>query len=523
MREVRRFLVITAGLLWSAPMFAATISEKPDSVMVTIYHEGDVDTAELIAGGGEARREGLAFITERRTIDLPAGPATIEFRGVAATIVPQTAEIHGLPGETAERNFDYDLLSPGSLVQKSVGATVTLIRTDRKTGKESAQKAILRTGPDGAVLDIGGKIEALGCSGAAERLVFEQVPSGLRDTPTLSLRLRDATAGRYIITLNYIATGMNWSADYVAKIRPGSTRLDLSGWLTVANFGETGFSNTPVEVVAGKLMTTGEDLPVEPDHRYRANSCWPTQIDWATHRPLPLPPPLPPPPAPMMMMDKMRAPAALESVVVTGARREIEAQELGDYKLYALPEATDLWARRTKQVQFLDQQDVPFDPVYVFDGENITGETWQPATVLLRLKNSREGGLGKPLPAGSVLVFGGGDDPQLLGGDKVRDVSVGMPLEIKIGRAMAVQVQSRVTQSKRTGRYGSWTVFVAREVTIINGKKVPLVFELRQSMSTGMTIEAESERHIIKPEGAVWGLELKPGERRTVRYTTLSR
>jgi hypothetical protein len=133
--------------LFSSPLSAQTVSPHPDSVTVTLYHEGAVDTATFSKPQYryEAVHDGLAFITETRGIDLPAGPATIEFRDVASTMVPQTADIQGLPANTLERNFDYDLLSPGSLLAKSIGETVHIVRTDSKTGKQSEQTAIVRS------------------------------------------------------------------------------------------------------------------------------------------------------------------------------------------------------------------------------------------------------------------------------------------------------------------------------------------------------------------------------------------
>jgi len=509
--------LLVAGLFLT-PSMAEVISARPDAVVVTIYHQGDVDTAELMRESGGNYRNGLAFVSEKRSIDLPAGESTIEFRAVASTIVPQTAEIHGLPATMIERNFDYDLLSPASLLEKSVGSTVTLVRTDKKTGKQTVEKAVVRSAPDGTVLDLGGKIEALDCSGLPEKLVFSRIPDGLRDTPTLSLRVRAPQAGHYSVGLSYIATGMNWSADYVARLDPGGKSLALTGWLTLANFADTGFDGIPVEVVAGKLMTTGEDQPVDPPRQIRSNSCWPTQIDWVTHH---YPPP-PPPPPPMMQM-KMAAPSAglLESVVVTGRRAEIVAQELGDYKLYALPEATDLSARRTKQVQFLDQPDVPFERLYTFDAGSDTGEGGEPATTVLRLKNTEAGGLGKPLPAGSVAVYAGG--PLLLGQDKVHDTSVGLPFEIKTGAAMAVRVMARETENKRSGSPHHWIYRTSREVTILNGKREAIVFELRQPLYEGVRFVSESEAHAVKPEGAVWAFKLGPGEQKLIRYTTETR
>src|SRR5579872_6358253 len=177
--------LLLLGVL-AGPARAAVVSPRPDSVSLAIYHQGTVDTADLAQSGEyAARSQGLALVTESRGIDLPAGPVEIQFRGVAATMVPATADVSGLPGAVKDRNFDFDLLSPGALIAKSIGANVHLVRTDPKTGVETDEPATLASGPGGVVLKFADHVEALGCSGEPERLVFDAVPATLFDTPTL--------------------------------------------------------------------------------------------------------------------------------------------------------------------------------------------------------------------------------------------------------------------------------------------------------------------------------------------------
>ncbi|MGD0867451.1 MAG: hypothetical protein ABSA49_18065, partial [Rhizomicrobium sp.] len=215
--------LIVFGLIWAVPALAASISERPNKVTLTIYQPETMNTVDITnpADAEYYRREGIAFITESRSMDLPAGPVQIEFRGVMSTIVPQTAEITGLPS--------------------------------------GVQSAIVRAAPSGVVLEINGKFEALHCSGLPERLIFEKVPDGLRDTPTLSVRAVMSRAGHYTLTLSYIATGLFWSADYNAHVRPDGRSLDLNGWITLTNLSDSNYRRVPVEFVAGRVFTAYVD------------------------------------------------------------------------------------------------------------------------------------------------------------------------------------------------------------------------------------------------------------------------
>jgi len=511
---MRLFALLAAGLLSVPPASAGqVVSPRPDSVSVTVYHveKAGRDRWDPLKFRTLDPEGGLALITETRTIDVPAGPAVIELRGVASTIVPQTAQIDGLPVGVLEQNFDYDLLSPGSLLAKSVGSSVRLVRTSRATGKEAEQRAIVRSAPNGTVLDIDGHIEALGCSGLAERLVFDKVPEGLRDTPTLSIRTDAPQGGRYVIRLSYIAVGINWAADYVARIRPDGKSLDLNAWVTVMNMGDTGFERAPLMVVAGKPETSGDDTPVATRPVEANTKCWPTNIRWSRDIEMLLrsfpPPPPPPPPAPMSALS-------LEAVTVTGFRA---AEELGDLKLYRMNQPTDMLARQTKQVQLLDLQNVPFKRIYVFDaneqtyGRGDSGEA--PARAVLRLQNTKAGGIGVPLPAGTVSVSetDGERPPVLIGRDAIDDLSVGLPAEIALGSAMDVRVSwTTVDRSSVRGRKTG-------EIVISNTKKVPVEFELRIAGIEGIRIVSESRSHATTPKGYVWALSLGPGERQTLR------
>src|SRR5690606_35865864 len=373
---MRRLLAITTALSLLAPSAwgqTESVSARPDGATVVIYRDRPVDTVALMEQSrqpwSQLDRQGLALIVETRTVDLPAGEGIIRFRGLATGVVPQSAVLEGLPAHVVERNADFDLLSPSSLMEKSVGEVVRVVRTNPATGEQVEKAAVIRAGAQGVVLEIDGRFEALDCSGQTERVVFDRVPEGLGDQPTLSVRTRAERAGRHTVTLAYLTTGLQRSADYVARLDPSDGTLDLTGWVTLANFGGTGFPDAPVQVVAGTLRKDAGTTPVEPLVRYQQNQCWPQGTttfgsgQFAGYGGAPPPPPPLPPPAPSAPMLRMVANEAMDAVVVTGSRIARQG-ELGDYKIYSLPERTTVAARQTKQVRFLERESVAYERVY---------------------------------------------------------------------------------------------------------------------------------------------------------------
>ncbi len=230
----------------AAPVAAAVVvSDKPDQVSVTVYPP--------IAGMA------LAMVTETRTVDLPAGPVRIQFQDVAEKIVPQTVSLHGLPQAVGEQNFDYQLLSPGSLIRASEGRMVTLARTDPATGRRREQRGRVVAGAHGAVIDVDGRMEGFQCSGLPEKLVFDDLPPDFVAKPILSVDTVSSAPMRVTLSLSYLATGVSWKASYLARLSPDGAHLDLTSWITIANRTGAHFADAPVQVMAGRL----EQKPAE--------------------------------------------------------------------------------------------------------------------------------------------------------------------------------------------------------------------------------------------------------------------
>jgi hypothetical protein len=468
----------------------------------------------------QAMAKGLILVTETRTVFLPAGRHTLRFDGVADGLIAQSAAVEGLPGEAVERNYDYALLSPGTLLERSLGQSVKIVRTNRKTGRQSQEEAVLRQGPDGVVLQTATGVEALGCSGGVERLVFDAVPVGLSDKPALSTLIDVPAPTQATLTLSYLAIGVNWQADYVARINPDGRTLGLTGWLTLVNSGGTSFANAPTQAVAGKLARE----EVEANHgeaKAISRQCWPMGT---THGRRYRPAAITPPPAPAPPMIAMAgATADVEEIVLTARRGAplAEQSDLGDYKLYTLPEPVTVGARQTKQVAFLDQKAVSFQRLYVFtlnasaDYGPLDG--LEAAQVTLRLENKPGDGLGKPLPSGALAVMEtAGGRPAFAGEQAMRDVAVGQPFDLAIGEAMDVQVRPRLVseQDRRKGRTRR-----TYEVDLTNAKTAPITVELRlPSNLDGFKLVSEPGRHDVREGALAWRFALPSGGRKTVRY-----
>lgn len=117
----------------------------------------------------------LALIQDTRQLALPRGRSRQEFADVSAQIRPETVTLTAAGAGIIEQNFDYDLLSPQTLMNKSVGQSVTLVRTNPATGAETREAARVLANNGGTIVQVGDRIEVLDRN--TGRVVFPSLPA----------------------------------------------------------------------------------------------------------------------------------------------------------------------------------------------------------------------------------------------------------------------------------------------------------------------------------------------------------
>ncbi|WP_156359282.1 DUF4139 domain-containing protein [Sphingomonas sp. Leaf242] len=446
------------------PTSKTVAASPPRHVSVTVYrnpHRERGQAPDLRYLGG------FAVVTETRTIRLQAGEAVVTFAGVAGGIIPASAIITGLPGGTVEKNRDARLLSPAALIDGSLGRHVTLTRTSRATGAVRSEDAVIVAGPaGGVVVRTTQGVEALGCSGLPERPVYAKIPAGLSAQPVLSVTTRSPRATTATVTVSYLASKFDWVASYVATIAADGRTLDLFAWMTLANGNAESFANADVQVVAGRLErreirayraavaglrldcyplgTTTSDLQTvdapERDDIVVTGSLMGAPVMMRA-APAPVAPPPPPPPPP--------------------------PEDLGDLKLYRVPEPVTVAANQMKQVALLSRSRVPFERRYrsqVQPGQTIA-ET--PVRIELRMQNETRAGLGLPLPAGSTALYVERDGARgLIGLGRAADTPTGQRFTLAAGTSPGVLVRQ---VGDRTGH---------AVVTLSNANPFPVAVEI---------------------------------------------
>lgn len=406
-----------AVLAQAAPATDPTGASAQGDVAVTIYNDN------------------LALVQDVRQLSIPAGTTRIEFPDVSAQIRPETLSFAADGAAIVEQNFDFDLLSPAKLMEKAIGRTVTIVRTNPATGAETREQAKILSVNGGAVLQIGDRIEVLRDDGLPVRVIFDKVPANLRARPTLSVTVDSSRSGTRPAAIRYLTPGLGWSADYVALFDSRAGRIDVQGWVTLTNGSGTSYANARTLLVAGSV-NQGEGRDYQPIRR-----------------------------------NNIRTPGT-----ETAGR-----ERLGDFYLYPLSARTTIADRQTKQVSFLDAQGVPAKAGYAFrNGWLNSASEPQSAKSVVTFSTARAGGLGDALPAGTVRFYmkDASGASQFIGENRVDHTPMGSELALATGDAFDVKVKPVVEQRERLSP-SKWRSHMRYELT--NAKPELVTVELSQA------------------------------------------
>jgi hypothetical protein len=514
-----------AGLGMAAPAAADVLAEQPSDLSVTVYrapyrNSGSIDLNDL---------EGFALVSETRTVHLPAGLSLVKFEGVADGIEPASAIVTGLPQGVIEKNRDAKLLSPSTLIESALGKPVELLRSDRKTGKTERLEGTLLSDADGVLFQTAQGIEALRCSGLPETFSFA-AGAGLSAHATLSVLVQSPKALTRQVTLSYLARGFDWAADYSAILSADGSSLDLGAWVTLANANGVGFPAARTFVVAGKLnRENGEVQPIDAGGPILAN-CWPRGSTSD---------------APMVLRMSVNGRAAdkaapmaaralsLQEVAVTVTASRVQEEQLGDLKLYRVPDRTTVASRQSKQVRLMDRALVPITTVYSADlAANETAGA-APASRLIRTMNTTANHLGLPLPSGKVAVFARYQRETLLEHESgLRDTAVGEELEINMGTSSDVLVSALQETSTIDPVHTQMLPLVpgvalrqvaadaVNRVDISNAKPAAVQFELRLQLPPGASVVRADHPLGAKNGRPIFRLDVPANGTVTLRYQT---
>jgi len=414
-------------------------AEQRKEVSITVYNQN------------------FGLVREVREVDVGTGMVNLEFRDVAANIQPETVSIKSLTGagslSVLEQNYRFDLLTPAKLLEKHVGKKVRVHRYNEKLGREDSFDAeVLSVAGGQTVMKIGGEVTY----GFPGRISFPSVPENLMAKPTLVWLLESKTA-RQKVEATYLTRNLGWKSDYVLVVDDKDKAGDLTGWVTLTNNSGASYKNARLKLVAGDVQRVSDVTTLGHLGRVGAKS----------------------------------------------APREERFREESffEYHLYTLSQPTDVLEKEQKQVTLLEAKNAKLDKRLLYYGQQYWyrsryGEVQknQKVGVYLDIKNTKENGLGMPLPKGTVRVYKADKSgaKQFIGEDNIDHTPRDEKVRIKMGEAFDV-VGDRKQMEWRT--LGSCVSESAWEIELRNHKDQAVQVEVWEPIGGDWQILESTHQH----------------------------
>lgn len=437
-------LVLTGGALAAHPgdlgLSTTAVATQGPSQDVTTTLDDQTELAVTVYNSD------IALVRDVRNLQLARGTGNLRFMDIAATVNPATVHFRSLtePARVSvlEQNYEYDLLEPDKLLRKYVGRDVTLVRRVQENGSTRDEEVTARLlSYNGApVWRIGSEV-VTGLQ--ADHIRFPELPDSLYTRPTLIWTVENDGASRHRVEASYLAGKLAWNADYVLTVARDDKSAGLDGWVTLSNGSGTSFRNAKLQLVAGDLNRVRQVIG--------------------------------------RMMDEARAEKAM------AAAPPMAQESFSDYHLYTFGRKTTINNNQTKQVSMLSGTGVPIVKRYVVEGQSFYYHNAQhPGSpikdvvqVYYQFTNEERGGLGVPMPAGTVRVYqedskGG---TQFVGEDRIDHTPKDETLNIKIGNAFDVTCERNQIDFEKIA---SNVYEVEYEVTVRNHKAVPVSVEVNE-------------------------------------------
>lgn len=428
----------------------------------------------------------LALVKDVRNVALASGDFNLAWRDVSALMRPETALLRSVsnPGSItiAEQNFNFDLLTPQSLLNKYVGQTVSIVKINPATGVESKESALVLAATEGVVLKMADRIE----TGLPGRITFENVPGNLRDRPTLVIEGTHHGHTAQALELSYLTGGLAWKADYVAELNDTDDQLDLSGWITLTNTSGTRYVNAKLQLVAGDINRVQQEFA-----------------------------------APVAMRAKMAADSTAEPM---------RQESLMEYHLYNLDRLTTIAENQTKQVALLNASGVPARKELVLAGSDYYyasgyGDLGQKlkVSVFMQFDNKESARLGMPLPKGILRAYkrDKAGNAQFVGEDRIDHTPKNEIVRVKLGQSFDVTADKKQTDFKQlsTGNNGINRFESAYEITLKNAKKEMATITVQEPIPGDWKIIEESQpHHKLASNTAVWQVAVPAESAVTLKY-----
>lgn len=392
-------------------LILTTLSASSQKTSITIYNND------------------FGVVNETRTIQFQKGLNVIKITDIPAQIIPTSVNIK-LNGTVLEQNYQYDLVSMNSLLNRFIDKEITIVGDNKSfTGK------LLSTNSNELVLQANDKIITLP-NIDDYRIELQNIKEELITKPTLVWQVLSNSAGNQDVNLSYMTNSINWHAEYVGVLDKDEKTMSFNSWVSIQNNSGGSFRDATLKLIAGDVKLAQDEFIGQQD----------------------------------VMMVKTR---------MMTEEPEFKQEEFFEYHIYELNNPTTIANSEIKQISLFNIQNVKVDKKYIYSNYypyNTNGKV----AVFIEFMNTKENNLGLPIPKGKVKMFKQrGDANEFVGEQYIDHTTSGEKIRINTGNAFDIVVDEKMTESERISEKVFDNTY---SIKIKNRKKEPVTVEVIRVM-----------------------------------------
>lgn len=407
---------------------------------MTIY-SGDYDAlAGMRSVGPGNATPGYALIESERHYALKAGSNVI-----TVGRLPRAIDVAAVAFQPVGTGITIDgqryLAPPGNAEAVLVAAIGRRVAVEHTSGgAKQTDNGVLVAAGDGLTLALpDGRTKVIRDYDTFSLLDTDQQPTA---ESMLRWQVNAQRAGDAAFNLSYPTGGLAWRAEYMATLAAGDgCKLSLEGAAMVANRSGVGYPNVALTLVAGEPNRVRSDAPVVFDDALAMDTTF-ARAQAARM------------PQPRVSGEYYAYPLPLKTTLADGAIERVplfaRMPAVACERAYETAPALNLWQ--------------PPQPLLDPGFNQNTGQ--QPVKATVSLANSKDAGLGQPLPAGRVRVFDGGN---FLGESLLPHTAEGAELHLEVGAVFDLGAE-RTRSEFRIDRAGR-TMTESFVITLKDAKK----------------------------------------------------
>jgi len=372
----------------------------------------------------------LALVNETRSLSLKKGINSVQIEDLPSLLEPTSVNFFfkDRSAKLLEYYYAYDLENTQTMLEKSIGKSIRVLHPELGTlqGKLiSVQSRML------AIETTDGEIQIITDYTGIQIIIEKSTPQPeIVTQPMLFCSLESESNFELTTDLTYLTTGVNWSAEYTAIIDDSEKEMSLSTKAILSNYSGKSFQECELLLLAG-------DINRRPTIKRGVAGAGIQQLD---------------------------------EMITMASESDFNESESFEYHKYHLGRNISLDNHQQKILPLYPTKKTDISKIYSYHYQkDPTG-----ISVMISTLNSKENGLGHPLPQGTVRIYkAGGNQFLILGEDNIPHTPVNEKVKLEIGKAFNIVAERKILDRKREGK---------------NNEKMKIMIEFRNRKNENVEI-----------------------------------